>query len=153
MSKYNEDFNVNLSVEELMVVCKEVVANLGWAVLGQSQNTIKCKETGKFDINKANFFAEVEIILSANAGNTKISLNGSVFGMGPFASKHILGEVKKLRNMIDVEANQFKNKLNKQPNIANISVASELEKFASLHSQGVLSDDEFKAAKNKLLGI
>ena len=33
------------------------------------------------------------------------------------------------------------------------SLADELQKLASLKEQGILSDDEFTAAKNKLLGI
>jgi hypothetical protein len=150
MSKHNEEFSINLPTKDLMEICKSVIAKLGWAVLAQSSNMIKCKETGKFDINKANFFAEVEIVLNAVANDTRVSLNGSVFGMGPFASKHILGEVQKLKNMIEVEVNQFKNNQN---NMASVSVSTELEKLASLHSQGILSDDEFKMAKNKLLGI
>jgi len=33
------------------------------------------------------------------------------------------------------------------------SLAGELQKLASLKEQGILSEDEFTAAKNKLLGI
>ena len=33
------------------------------------------------------------------------------------------------------------------------SLADELQKLATLKEQGILSDDEFAAAKNKLLGI
>jgi hypothetical protein len=33
------------------------------------------------------------------------------------------------------------------------SLADELQKLASLKEQGILSEDEFTAAKNKLLGI
>lgn len=153
MSKYNDELSVNLSVDDSMDICKTVIAKLGWAVLEQSTNRIRCKETGKFDINKANFFADIEIILNTGVDNTKINLYGSVFGMGPFASKHILGEVQKLKNMIEVEVKQFKNSQIMQPKVNDISVATELEKLASLHSQGILSDDEFKIAKNKLLGV
>jgi hypothetical protein len=95
----------------------------------------------------------LKFFLNGTENNTKISLNGSVFGIGPFASKHILGEVQKLKNMIEVEISQFKNNHGKKDNMAGGAVASELEKLASLHSQGLLSDDEFRAAKNKILGI
>lgn len=33
------------------------------------------------------------------------------------------------------------------------TLSAELEKLGSLHRQGILSDEEFTAAKNKLLGI
>lgn len=36
---------------------------------------------------------------------------------------------------------------------AGAGVAEELKKLADLHTQGVLSDEEFGAAKSKLLGI
>ncbi|MDR0604323.1 MAG: SHOCT domain-containing protein [Bacteroidales bacterium] len=154
MSKHSEKFYADLSANDLMGICKSVIAKLGWAVLNQSSNTINCKETGKFDINKANFFATVEIVLTGETDNTRIELNGSVFGMGPFASKHILGEVQKLKNMIEVEMEQFKNSQKKYTNTpSEPSVALELERLASLHSQGLLSEDEFKTAKNKILGI
>lgn len=46
---------------------------------------------------------------------------------------------------------------NKQPTTAAAEdkkdVTAELERLAGLHKQGVLSDDEFKAAKAKLLGL
>jgi Short C-terminal domain len=36
---------------------------------------------------------------------------------------------------------------------AGPDITDELKKLADLHSQGVLSDEEFAAAKSKLLGI
>jgi len=153
MSKCNDDFSVNLPLNDLMDVCKGIISKLGWAVLDQSSSKIRCKETGKFDINKGNFFADIEIVLASTANGTSVSLNGSNFGIGPFASKHIQGEVSKLRNMIEVDVKQYNNNKETQSANSNVSVAGEIEKLASLHSQGILSDDEFKTAKNKLLGI
>ena len=153
MSKYNDDFSVNYPIEDVLIICKSTIAKLGWAILEQSSSKIRCKETGRFDLNKTNFFADVEIVLSSVSNSTKINLNGSNFGLGPFASKHIQGEVQKLKNMIEVEIGQFKNNQTGQSNAKDISVASELEKLGTLRSQGILSDEEFKLAKNKLLGI
>ncbi len=34
-----------------------------------------------------------------------------------------------------------------------VDMAAELQKLADLHAQGVLSDEEFAAAKSKLLGV
>jgi hypothetical protein len=38
------------------------------------------------------------------------------------------------------------------PPATGVDLTSELKKLADLHSQGVLSDEEFAAAKAKLLG-
>ena len=40
-----------------------------------------------------------------------------------------------------------------EPAADSSSLAGELQKLASLKEQGILSQDEFTAAKNKLLGI
>ena len=40
-----------------------------------------------------------------------------------------------------------------EPAADSSSLAGELQKLASLKEQGILSEDEFTAAKNKLLGI
>ena len=40
-----------------------------------------------------------------------------------------------------------------EPAADSSSLADELQKLASLKEQGILSEDEFTAAKNKLLGI
>jgi Short C-terminal domain len=39
------------------------------------------------------------------------------------------------------------------PAPAEVDATSEIEKLASLHDSGALSDDEFAAAKQKVLGI
>jgi hypothetical protein len=39
------------------------------------------------------------------------------------------------------------------PAPAEVDAASEIERLASLHDSGALSDDEFAAAKSKILGI
>jgi Short C-terminal domain len=39
------------------------------------------------------------------------------------------------------------------PAPATVDTTSEIEKLASLHDSGALSDDEFTAAKKKILGI
>lgn len=42
---------------------------------------------------------------------------------------------------------------NARPQNSGSNVQNELERLAKLHREGVLSDDEFKAAKAKILGL
>jgi hypothetical protein len=49
--------------------------------------------------------------------------------------------------------NQIKNNSVTPIVVEKASLSAELEKLSSLHDKGVLTDDEFQSAKNKLLGL
>ena len=68
----------------------------------------------------------------------------------------VQGQATKCEEMMDVlRINKILPRLNKQTNnnANNTSVADELKKFKDLLDAGVITQEEFDAKKNQLLGI
>ena len=150
MSKASEEFYLEVSIDIVQVACKNSIAQLGWRIMEEHSNKIVCKEIA-VQITSFTWPAEVAINIFDNNGKTKILLDGSIFGFGPIQSNHLKGQMGRIRNLIETNSIQIisqgglKNKVD--------SLSNELEKLAELHSKGILSDDEFKNAKNKLLNL
>ena len=148
MSKASDDFFIQLTIDKVRLACKNAVAQLGWRIMEDSPNKIVCKEVTSQMTSFTNP-AEVAIILNDQIEKTKITLNGSVIGFGPIQSNHIQGQIGRIKNLIETCSAQFANQ-NDDKN-ATLSLSNELEKLAELNKKGILSDEEFKNAKNKLL--
>ena len=150
MSKVTEEFFIQLTVDETKIACKNAIAQLGWRIMEEDENKIVCKEVS-VQATSFNWPAEVAISLFEDNDKTKIILNGSIMGFGPIQGNHLKGQVGRIRNLIETTVFQL-TKQNSTP-IKSDSLSSELEKLADLHSKGILNEEEFKNAKNKLLNI
>lgn len=147
MSKYQEEFHVHLSLEDCMIACREAVAGLGWRVLEQSGKRLVCKELAPQGMSFT-WAAQVETLLDGESPDkTRVTLKGSIFGLGPIQSGHLKGQVGNFRNRIELASV----KRSKAAGETSTSLASELKKLAELHSQGAISDDEYNQAKARLL--
>jgi hypothetical protein len=151
MSIHQEKFTVALGIDEIMMVCKEAVASVGWRVAEATDTRLRCKEVST-QSTSFTWPAEVLIELTANETNTVITMNGSISGFGPIQSGHLKGQVGNLRNRIEVGLNkEIDTKKQTQSQSQGSLLISELERLANLHEKGALTDDEFQQAKKKLL--
>ena len=150
MSKISDEFYIQVPFDEAKLVCKNVIAQLGWRVMEDNSNKIVCKEVA-IQWTSFNYPAEIAISLSDYKEKTKIVLDGSIFGFGPIQSGHLQGQIGRIKNLIETCSTQSSNQNVTQNKTENLS--NELEKLAELHSKGILSDEEFKSAKNKLLNM
>ena len=149
MSKYREEFNLSLSLDDSLRVCREAVADIGWRVMEQTATRLTCKEVTP-QVTSFTWAAKVEILLSNDRPNeTRVVLDSSIFGFGPIQSGHLKGQVGNLRNKIELAASKSNSPADAQP---LGSLAFELEQLAQLHTEGKLSDEEFQAAKSKIIG-
>jgi hypothetical protein len=147
MSKHNEMFTLTLGITGAAQACREAVAELGWRVLelGETRMVFKQAPSGEF-LGTAP--ARVEVELKADSSDkTTIEAKGSNFGFGPLQSGHVRGEVRNLRNRVELAAKRLA--VGSAALQTDLSV--ELVKLAGLHGSGVLSDDEFLHAKARLL--
>lgn len=102
MSKHQQEFDVNLSPDSTMIVCQEAVASLGWLVMDHSQTTMVCKEKAP-QVTSFTWPVQIEILLASKSlGITRVTLKGSIFGIGPIQSGHLKGQVGNLRNRIEL---------------------------------------------------
>lgn len=152
MSTFQQRIKVQLSIDEVMTVCREAVASIGWRVLESGRTRLRCKEMS-VQFTSFNWPAEVTIELTTHEPKTMITLNGSIFGFGPIQSGHLEGQVGNLSNRIVIGLNKIiqsmkESHLNQQQGSPLIS---ELERLSGLREKGAITDDEFQQAKKKLL--
>ena len=147
-TKLTDTMTVDMPLSDALALCRRAVADIGWRVLEQGASRIRCKEVAVSAMS-FNWPAEVDIILSSiGPSQTTILLNGSVFGVGPIQKNHLLGQMGNLRNRIEL-ANEDRH--SKAPTVAAGSLSGELEKLAALRKNGILTDEEFTKAKQRLL--
>ena len=80
-------------------------------------------------------------------------LRAAVVGGGAYmAGKHMANAQADQQNQDASQAQQAQQAPVPAPRAAGPSMTDQLNQLANLHNQGVLSDDEFAAAKAKLLG-
>ncbi len=150
MPKHKEELILNLSLDDSWEVCREGIASIGWATQGQGDGYLVCKEVSDpAPWLSGHWAVQVEISLASDSsGRTYVALNGSNRGWGPIQSNHVRDQVSKLRSQIESIASQRKTSGRSQ---SHASMASELEKLGQLHTQGILTNEEFRNAKSRLL--
>ena len=151
MPKYEDELVLDLSSEASWEACREGVTSLGWALQGEGEGYLACKEVGNpAPWVSGHWAVQVEIVVTAEpSGSTRVAIYGSNWGWGPIQSNHVRDQVTKLRSRIDSIAGKRAASGRGQ---ARQAVSSELEKLGQLHAQGVLTDEEFRDAKRRILG-
>jgi hypothetical protein len=155
MPTHSEEFVLELSLTESMSACVEAVATLGWRINEQSMTRLKCAEE-KTQLSSFTWPVQVEVTLRGEpSGATRLALNGSTFGLGSQPPGYLKEQVQNLRHAIEHAVRQKtagpEKKAEPVESPAAITLASELEKLARLHTAGALSDQEFQQAKQRLL--
>jgi hypothetical protein len=146
-----DDFDLLVSPEQALTLCRQAVADLGWRVLDQGPDFIRGKEVAASGLSFT-WPAEVQLVVeSEEPGVTTVYLDGKIFGLGPIQKGHLQGQMGNLRNRIELLASQ-PSALSASDGTRKGALSEELEKLAALKQQGVLSDEEFQQAKARLLG-
>ncbi len=101
MSKINDEFSVNLSIEKASWACREAIESVGWNIQTLEQNRIVPKVGVGFSRNPSKIEVELNDL---SAAETLIRLNGKIVGLGPLQKSHLTGEMNRLRNAIEVAA-------------------------------------------------
>ena len=91
--------------------------------------------------------AKLEVNLSASGAKTTVAVNSSNFGLGPIQGGHVKGVAETF--LSNVKFQLGKNQASAPS--AGDDLAGQLEKLAEMKAKGLLSDEEFAAAKAKLL--
>lgn len=149
MSRHREEFDLSLSLVDAMTACREAITALDWRVMQQGGTGLACKEVTPHGMSFT-WAAQVEILLTSKSSDTtRVTLHGSIFGFGPIQSGHLRGQVGNLRNRIELAGAKGTKPAGRRT--TSTPLVSELEKLVGLHSQGILSDEEYHRAKARLL--
>lgn len=145
-----DDFDLLVAPDRALTLCRQAVADLGWRVLDQGPDFVRCKEVAVSGLSFT-WPAEVQLVVESDEpGVSTVYLDGKIFGLGPIQKGHLQGQMGNLRNRIELLATQ------QAPapggRAGGGSLSEELEKLAALKKQGLLTEEEFQQAKARLLG-
>lgn len=152
MPRRLEEFILALSVGRCFRACRKAIAELNWEILDDTETEGRsvCKEANYADLIRGTWPVQIEILLHAESSDpsyAKVIMNGSNRGLGPIQSRHLEGQMGNLQNRLRLVVNEA-TVAAPQP---SESLTTELERLAGLHDQGILTDKEFRLAKEKLL--
>lgn len=153
MSKHRQQFHLNVSSALALELCQEVAVRLGWRVLSLSGSTITIKEVSP-QITGFTWPARIDVSISPASDNAcNITLDGSISGIGPIQRNHLQGQMGRFLNDLSLSVDRTKSSMDiptaASPPTASLSV--EIAKLKELMNEGILTAEEFAAAKSRLL--
>jgi hypothetical protein len=149
MSKFDTEIKLPLPMGEALAACRVAIADLRWKVEGQSATGMVCKEQQASMWGSGTWSAKAEIDARPIGGGTIISVRVSNPGLGPIQSNHVKGLAGAFVNQLQVILDRRASAPPAAPPV--MSISDELQRLAALRDSGVLTQEEFEAAKAKLL--
>ncbi len=144
MAVFSTTTNVGIEPSEALEACQQAAMSFGWKVTSLSSTSItvvdKVQDLGMNPVT-------ITVELSPSENGTLLSLNAHIRGLWG-GNNHMRGRVGQLVNAVSVA---FKSKNAPSRSNTNRSIAEELKLLTEMHQLGQLTDEEFAAAKSKIL--
>jgi len=154
MSKHRQQFELKTSSAKALELCQEVTARMGWRVLSLSSSTLTIKEASP-QITSFTWPARIDVSISPTSDEScRITLDGSISGVGPIQRNHLQGQMGRFLNDLSLTVDR-QNPISTTPTSTSPGIQSlsdELLTLKKLLDEGVLTAEEFAAAKSRLLG-
>ena len=147
MSRHTEQIVLQEELGQVLEACQLTIAQMGWRVLSQANNSIKLKEVSPQSTSFTHA-VEIEVQLAQSPEGTVVRILGRIPGFGPIQSGHLKGQVGSFVNRLNVCLQQVRQQ---HSQTSSNDLPSELEKVADLHKSGALTDGEYALAKQRLL--
>lgn len=98
MSKISDQFSVPLPLEDASSACHTAIDDIGWKV--KVSEPTRIVPTIGFGLTRNP--SKIEVLLAADGPvSSQITLDGSIWGVGPIQKRHLQGEMTKLREAIE----------------------------------------------------
>ena len=92
--------------------------------------------------------AKLEVSLTADGTGCRLSVKSSNLGFGPVQGGHVKGVAETFLSNVRLHLDRSSQQATSSPG----GIADEIQKLGAMKDQGLLTDEEFAAAKAKLLG-
>jgi hypothetical protein len=92
--------------------------------------------------------AKLAVSLAADGESCLVSVRSSNFGFGPMQGGHVKGVAETFLSNVRLHLDRTSQQAKSAPG----GIADDIQKLGALKAQGLLTDEEFSAAKAKLLG-
>lgn len=149
---------VRLPSEQTLELCERAVSDLGWTITGQNETRLRAKLG--MTLVYFPFYVTCEVDPDAG-GRTTLYIQVETSGYGPLAGRKVSQKLDEIFTRVEMLVRRTASDERPQklaldpipkPSVTKQSVdLAELEQYADLHDQGVLSDDEFAALKRQWL--
>jgi hypothetical protein len=146
MSKQELKATLSTDPPKTMELCRRIIAEMGWKIEAQSENRLVCKELVDMWM-KGVWPVKLELTVQTDAAGSLLLVKGTNSGIGPIQSNHVKGQVGNFINRLTLAIQAPA----ASPPPSHPGLSAELEKLSELREQGVLTDDEFAAAKSRIL--
>jgi hypothetical protein len=101
MSRCSDEFQIDLASDAAWRACKAAIAQIGWGIASADESRI----VPKIGVGITRTPSKIEVLRGDAEGDaTIIRLNGSIMGIGPVQKRHLVAEMNRLRNAIEVAA-------------------------------------------------
>jgi hypothetical protein len=98
MSKLSDQFSVPLPLADASSVCHTAIDDIGWKV--KVSEPTRIVPTIGFGLTRNP--SKIEVLLAEEGPmSSEITLDGSIWGVGPIQKRHLQGEMTKLREAIE----------------------------------------------------
>jgi hypothetical protein len=136
--------NVGIMPSDALEACQQAAMSFGWKVTSLSSTSItvvdKVQDLGMNPVT-------ITVEFSPSENGTSLTLNAHIRGLWG-GNNHMKGRVGQLVNAVSVAS---KSQKAPSPSSANKSFTEELKLLTEMHQLGQLTDEEFTAAKSKIL--
>lgn len=149
MSKHTQVFDLPIGANFALTYCQEVSAQMDWRVLALGADRISIKEIAS-KITGFTWPARIDVVIQTlGVDKCRVSLFGSITGAGPIQRNHLQGQMGRFLNQLSLLTDRHSQ--NSAPIDNDRSFSEEIARLKKMHDEGVLTDEEFSAAKARLL--
>ena len=143
MSSHKDSKLVAASIESTAQACRFAFNEMKILVKKDRGTSFQANEKVRFGFSNP---AKLEVDLLESGNETRLNVKASNFGVGPIQGGHVKAVAETFLANVRMHVND-----KKQDSSPPFDLASQLEKLAEMKAQGLLSDEEFAAAKANLL--
>tara|TARA_Y100001968_G_scaffold233150_1_gene216044 strand:+ start:203 stop:637 length:435 start_codon:yes stop_codon:yes gene_type:complete len=143
MASHQESESFDVDQDDLILSCRASLNEMAnWKISKEGENFFEAKKSMTFNENPQ----DLKITIAQQQESCVLNVKGSMFGLGPIMTGKARESVRTFLSGVKLKLAD----LTKQ-NTSTGGIAEELEKLADMKEKGFLSDEEFAAAKAKLL--
>ncbi|RLF67038.1 MAG: hypothetical protein DRN57_06045 [Thermoplasmata archaeon] len=147
MSRFSTEVRVNASPSEVLRVSNNILREMDLLFEDRDRDLLLFREKLRFDPFNP---VEVKIRVREDGAGSRVELEGVNPGEGPYQESHVKTLIFELMDRLeDTVAGRFDDEKEVPPR--DPEIARELDLLGKLFERGVLTEEEFRRSKSKLL--
>lgn len=143
MSEHRESLALPSPAQEVILLCREAINNMGFGLIEHSADHLRASHG-----DMKHVYLDIRL-RARDAQHTDVSVTATLMGFGPMVKQAVRRDAGRFVNELTVLSDKGRAEKDGAP--TRRSLSDELQQLATLHERGILTDEEFKAAKGRLM--